>query len=100
MNAIRNFGKVIRTLGLMGLMMAIAGLLATNVHQASANGIEPTKPLGKVAVWAAFDPAPPPTASFRATVSISDVKGNVVAKGTVNNTATSFVARLSEGVYK
>jgi hypothetical protein len=100
MNAIRNFGKVIRTLGLMGLMMAIAGLLATNVHSASANGIEPNNPVGKVAVWAAFNPAPPPAASFHAAVVISDAKGNVVAKGNIGSTETSFVTRLPEGIYK
>lgn len=88
---IRNIGKVIRTLGLMGIMMALGGLMAANAPSASA-GNE-----GKLTVVAVDELSG--KAIAEATLLVTDGNGNAVAKGTADRTG-SFSSYVAPGTYK
>jgi hypothetical protein len=94
MNGTLRLGKVIRTLGLMGIMMALAGMMAY-APSASAGSSAPA--LSTVIVNVVF----PDTGSDSnsAEVSIADPQGNSVAYGTTDS-AGRFVAKVAPGNYK
>ena len=89
--------KAIRTLGIFGIMMALAGLLASGVRPASAASIVPGTSLGKVSVTVVMNPS---SASVtRADIDIRNSQGVVVAKGSTSN-GSSYVTTLAIGAYK
>lgn len=97
MNFTAHINKVIRTLGLMGIMMALAGFLAAaNSAPASAASIRPTQGIGKVSVTAR---AISSASAVRIDVVIYDANANSVAKGTIGSGGTFGVALLA-GEYK
>lgn len=96
MNATRSFGKVIRTLGLMGIMMALAGFMATATTPASATEII-GNPTGKLTVHVPASPSPSTTS--HALVVIADDAGNKFVETQVA-LGSSYSTYLVPGVYK
>jgi uncharacterized membrane protein len=101
MKVTTHFGKVLKTLGLMGIMMALAGLLvqapAASAASASASKFRTVAAPGKLSVYVAI----PTTADKLPTiyVAVMDSKGNVVAKGTADSN-NSYSTALAPDVYK
>lgn len=89
--------KAIRTLGLFGIMMALAGLLATGVRPASASSIGPGGAYGKVSVAAIFSDNT--SSLIAANVDIRNTQGVVVAKGIATN-GSNYATSLTVGSYK
>jgi 5-hydroxyisourate hydrolase-like protein (transthyretin family) len=96
--AISRIGKIIRTLGLMGIMMALAGLMV-NAPAASAasSKLKVTPAVGKLNVYVGF----PASANTLPTVQVGviDSNGNYVAKGTTDSN-NSYTTSLASGAYK
>ncbi|HKP51355.1 MAG TPA: carboxypeptidase regulatory-like domain-containing protein [Chloroflexia bacterium] len=92
MNPTLRISKVIRTLGLMGIMLALAGLVA-NTPSASAGRIKPAD--SRVVVYPIF---PSTETQATAAIMVYDSNGYPVAKGTASN-EESFVATLAPGGY-
>lgn len=88
-------GKVIKTLGLMGIMMALAGLMV-HAPSASAGGLGIT-PSGKLNVYIGF--ASNPDSQPQAEVAVIDGKGAYVSKGTTNRSG-SYATAIAPGAYK
>lgn len=101
MNVTARINKVIRTLGVMGIMMAMAGFLAANTAPASAASIgsstQPMPRVGQVIVYAQAQS--PATDTVVMDVVIFDAKGNSVAKGKIYGDG-KFSAQLISGEYK
>src|SRR6188768_3812626 len=100
MNVIARINKVIKTLGLMGIMMALAGFLAATSAPASAAGITSAAPLPRTGQVVVYTEAPSSASNMvRMDVVIFDAQGNGVAKGIVYGSG-KFSAQLPEGAYK
>ncbi len=95
MNLISNIGKVIRTLGVMGIMLALAGFMATS---ASAARFRPQEDTGTLAVHVNFAIASGTEGSVAAVV-VHDQAGNIVAEASIDS-ETIFVTALAPGAYE
>jgi len=106
MNVTARINKVIKTLGLMGIMMALAGFLAASTSPASAasltssagSGLQPMPRIGEVVVYAEIEGST--SALVPIEVVIFDAWGNGVTKGVIYNNAGKFSAQLVSGDYK
>jgi uncharacterized membrane protein len=100
MKVTTSIGKVIKTLGLMGIMMALAGLMvhapAASAASASTSKLRLSTP-GKLAVYVSF----PATADVLPTVEVAviDAKDTIVAKGTTDSN-NSYSTSVPSGAYK
>ena len=93
MNLISNIGKAIRTLGVMGIMLALAGFTASAAPSASAAS---TSDAGVLSVYVQFNPSPMDTNV--ADVVVQNSRGVVVAKGKTSFDA--YTVKLLPGTYK
>ena len=94
MNLISNIGKAIRTLGVMGIMLALAGFAVSSAPSASA--ATPRVGAGTLAVSVDFGY----TAADNnvASVTVLNQDGKIVSQGTVDS-ETIFVTKLPAGAY-
>jgi len=99
MNVTAHINKAIKTLGLMGIMMALAGFLATSTAPASADKLSNIQPLssGQVVVYA--DALSSSTDIVAMEVVVTDVRGNSVTKGVIYGSG-KLSAQLPTGDYK
>ena len=93
MNVTLRIAKVIRTLGLMGIMLALAGFMA-HAPSASAGRMNPAD--SRVVVYPIFPASADEAAT--AAVMVYDSNGFPVAKGTATS-KESYVATLAPGGY-
>ncbi|HKP54714.1 MAG TPA: carboxypeptidase-like regulatory domain-containing protein [Chloroflexia bacterium] len=96
MNLISNIGKAIRTLGVMGIMLALAGFTASAAPSASASSIV-TGDAGVLSVYVQFNPSVMDTNI--ADVVVQNARGVVVAKGKTTIDG-SYAVKLLPGTYK
>lgn len=98
MNASTRIAKVIRTLGLMGIMMALAASLgsASTTSAASPSGNVPPMP-GKLIVYASAISST--NALTPISVSVRGEQNSHIFGGVVNNN-TPYGVKLPEGVYE
>jgi len=96
MNVISNLSKVIRTLGVMGIMLALAGLAVSSAPSVSAARFSPKAETGTLTVHVDFATGDPETNV--AAVTVSDQDGNIVAEATIDS-ETIFVTALAPGAY-
>ena len=95
----KTINQVIRTLGLMGIMMALAGFFAA-ANSASAADITTATPLAKTGQVVVYAEASPASSNMtRIDLAISDGQGNTVAKGVIYGSG-KFSAELPTGNYK
>jgi hypothetical protein len=94
MNVISNISKVVRTLGVLGIMLALAGFAVSSAPSASA--ATPRVGAGSLAVSVDFGY----TAADNnvASVTVLNQDGKIVSQGTVDS-ETIFVTRLPAGAY-
>ena len=92
MSLTSKISTVIRTLGVMGIMLALAGFMASASTASAARVAQ-----GKLDVYAFVDPSAntPPTIQ----VLVTDRTGKIVAKGEAG-TEGNFSAKLAQGEYK
>ncbi len=93
MNVTLRIGKVIRTLGLMGIMLALAGFMA---HASSASAGRMKQADSTIMVYPIFPSSVDETTT--AAVMIYDSNGYPVAKGTATG-KESYAATLAPGGY-
>ena len=98
MNLTVKISKVIRTLGIMGIMMALAGFMAgTSAQAASATSVTPRVVQGKLNVFAIVDNSANAIPVIK--VAVVDRNANIVASGYAARDG-SFGAKLAPGSYK
>src|ERR1044072_4107509 len=103
-NIIRNMGKSVKVLSVLGIMLGFAAMLgsASGASAATLGSTDPgilpvaTAP-GKLGVYAVDEIKGSPVAD--AALGIWDAKGNIVAKGYTNE-AGFFAVKLAQGTYK
>ena len=102
MNPTLRIGKVIRTLGLMGIMMALAGFMAA-APSASAGRIGPRTSPGPIAEFGKLNVVAeigaPGSSFIPVYITVADSEGKIVAEGLAAGDR-SFGAKLLTGVYK
>ncbi|HKP51874.1 MAG TPA: carboxypeptidase-like regulatory domain-containing protein [Chloroflexia bacterium] len=96
MNVITNIGKAIRTLGVMGIMLALAGFAVSSAPSASAASLAPRVEAGTLAVHVDF--APSVSDANEALVTVLNQDGKIVAQAVVNE-RTIFATKLPAAAY-
>ncbi|HKP53873.1 MAG TPA: carboxypeptidase-like regulatory domain-containing protein [Chloroflexia bacterium] len=96
MNLVSKIGKAIRTLGVMGIMLALAGFTASAAPSASASSIV-TGDAGVLSMYVQFNNSVMDTNI--ADVVVQNARGVVVAKGKTTIDG-AYSAKLLPGSYK
>jgi hypothetical protein len=99
MNLISNIGKAIRTLGVMGIMLALAGFAVSSAPSASAASA-PTSVRGDYgALSVTVDFLAGASDRNVATVVVQNRNGKLIDKGTTNSDGT-YTVKLMPDAYK
>src|SRR5438067_6511184 len=93
----RQRSNLVRAIGLLGIMIALVGALATVPFASAASLAGDTTPNGKLAVYATD--AATGSRVVGANVVVIDAKGTTIIKGTTGASGF-FSAELSQGIYK